>query len=96
MGGVANEEVLHEGVTGPADVGGAPFEAHHRRLGVRLLEAKTLGPSHADEGYRATRAFYIGVGFVPVEELWIWGPDNPALILWGLRSKFHQSLVVSP
>jgi len=42
---------------------------------------KTLGPSHADEGYRATRAFYTGVGFIPVEELWIWGPDNPALFL---------------
>jgi len=25
MGGVANEEVLHEGVTGPAEVGGVPF-----------------------------------------------------------------------
>jgi len=25
MGGVANEEVLHEGVTGAAEVGGAPF-----------------------------------------------------------------------
>ena len=57
------------------------FEAHHRRLGTRLLEVKTLGPSHADVGYRATRAFYTGVGFIPVEELWIWGPDNPALIL---------------
>lgn len=42
---------------------------------------KTLGPSHADDGYRATRAFCTGVGFIPVAELWIWGPDNPALIL---------------
>ena len=57
------------------------FEAHHRRTGIRLLEVKTLGPSHADESYRATRAFYTGIGFIPVEELWIWGPDNPALIL---------------
>lgn len=57
------------------------FETHHRRMGVRLLEVKTLGPSHADDSYRATRAFYTGIGFIPVEELWIWGPDNPALIL---------------
>ena len=57
------------------------FEAHHRRLGTRLVEVKTLGPSHPDEGYRATREFYISLGFIPVEELWIWGPENPALIL---------------
>jgi GNAT superfamily N-acetyltransferase len=57
------------------------FEAHHRRRGAQLLEVKTLGPSHPDEGYRSTRAFYRGIGFIPVEELWIWGPDNPALIL---------------
>lgn len=57
------------------------FEAHHRSRGTRLIEVKTLGPSRADEGYGATRAFYTGVGFIPVEELWIWGPDNPALIL---------------
>ncbi len=57
------------------------FEAHSRRLGVRLVEVKTLGPSHPDEGYRATREFYTGIGFIPVEEIWIWGPDNPSLIL---------------
>ena len=56
------------------------FEAHHRRRGTRLVEVKTLGPSHADEGYGSTRAFNTGIGFIPVEELWIWGPDNPAPI----------------
>jgi GNAT superfamily N-acetyltransferase len=57
------------------------FERHHADRGVRMLEVKTLGPSHQDAGYEKTRAFYTGIGFVPIEELWIWGPDNPALIL---------------
>jgi GNAT superfamily N-acetyltransferase len=57
------------------------FETHHRVSGARMLEVKTLGPSHDDVGYASTRAFYTGIGFIPIEELWIWGPDNPALIL---------------
>jgi GNAT superfamily N-acetyltransferase len=57
------------------------FEARHRNQGVRMLEVKTLGPSHDSAEYAATRAFYAGIGFVRIEELWIWGPDNPALIL---------------
>ena len=57
------------------------FEAHHRATGARMLEVKTLGPSHDDEGYASTRAFYTSIGFIPIEEMWIWGPDNPALIL---------------
>jgi GNAT superfamily N-acetyltransferase len=59
----------------------AAFEEHHRRDGTVMLEVKTLGPSHDDVGYRGTRAFYTGIGFIPIEELWIWGPDNPALVL---------------
>jgi GNAT superfamily N-acetyltransferase len=69
----------HRGGVGRALV--EVFERHHRDRGVRLLEVKTLGPSHDDAGYVRTRAFYTGIGFIPVEELWIWGPDNPALIL---------------
>jgi GNAT superfamily N-acetyltransferase len=57
------------------------FENHHRASGARMLEVKTLGPSHDDVGYAATRRFYTGVGFIPIEEMWIWGPDNPALVL---------------
>jgi GNAT superfamily N-acetyltransferase len=57
------------------------FERFHRDNGVRMLEVKTLGPSREDPDYERTRAFYTGVGFVPIEELWIWGPANPALIL---------------
>lgn len=57
------------------------FEAHHAAEGVRVLEVKTLGPSHPDEGYARTRAFYLGIGFLRIEETDLWGEDNPALIL---------------
>lgn len=53
-----------------------------RAAGARLLHVKTLGPSHPDEGYAASRAFYRAMGFVPLEELpKVWGPDNPCLIM---------------
>lgn len=48
---------------------------------VRLLLVKTLSPRHPDPGYGETRAFYRSVGFVPVMELDIWGPDNPCQLL---------------
>ncbi len=56
-------------------------EADLRRRGSRLLEVKTLGPSHPDEGYRKTRAFYTALGFLPLEETNLWGPDQPSLIM---------------
>jgi GNAT superfamily N-acetyltransferase len=50
--------------------------------GARLLEVKTLGPSHPDENYQRTRSFYESLGFLAVEETTaLWGPANPCLIL---------------
>jgi GNAT superfamily N-acetyltransferase len=46
-----------------------------------VLQVKTLGPSHPDAGYAATRAFYHAIGFVPVEETTALWPDNPCLIM---------------
>jgi GNAT superfamily N-acetyltransferase len=49
--------------------------------GCRLLQVKTLGATHPDQGYARTRAFYHAVGFLPLEEtndLW---PGNPCLIM---------------
>lgn len=46
-----------------------------------LLEVKTLGPSHPDEGYQKTRAFYSAIGFLPLDEINLWGPDQPSLIM---------------
>jgi ribosomal protein S18 acetylase RimI-like enzyme len=52
-----------------------------RRGGTMLLQVKTLGPSHPDEGYRLTRLFYENLGFLPLEEtMKFWGPDQPCLI----------------
>lgn len=57
-------------------------EAHLREQGVRWLHVKTLGPGHPDEGYSQTRAFYMAMGFEPIEEIpSVWGPENPCLIL---------------
>lgn len=49
--------------------------------GGRLLEVKTLGPSHPDAGYVKTRAFYRALGFLPLEEMLELWPENPALIM---------------
>jgi len=61
----------------------AAAERWCRVRGVRYLQVKTLGPSRPDPGgYDETRAFYVAVGFVPLEELHgLWDEDNPTLIL---------------
>jgi GNAT superfamily N-acetyltransferase len=57
-------------------------EAFLRQRGFEYLQVKTLGPSHPDVGYAATRSFYAARGFRPLEELTaIWGEENPCLIL---------------
>jgi len=53
-----------------------------RSEGARLLSVKTLGPSHPDPHYAATRTFYLKVGFLPVEEFRdLWSEDNPCLVM---------------
>ncbi len=52
-----------------------------RGAGVRLLEVHTVGPSHDDDGYARTRAFYDGLGFIAVNELQRIDWDGPTLIL---------------
>ena len=53
-----------------------------RLRNIEFLQVKTLGPSHPDNGYAGTRAFYEAVGFRPLEELkQIWGEGNPCLIM---------------
>jgi GNAT superfamily N-acetyltransferase len=50
--------------------------------GARLLQVKTLGPSHPSKSYARTRAFYEVLGFIPVEETTaFWGSANPCLIM---------------
>lgn len=65
-------------------VGSAMLEAIERDAregGVRLLEVKTLGPSHPDPGYARTRRFYEKMGFLALEETDLWGEDTPCLIM---------------
>lgn len=48
----------------------------------KLLMVKTLGESHPDKYYKATRQFYTKCGFYPLEEIKeIWGKENPCLIM---------------
>jgi len=50
--------------------------------GARLLQVKTLGPSHPSANYARTRAFYEALGFISLEETTaIWGDANPCLIM---------------
>lgn len=49
--------------------------------GVEYLQVKTLGKSHPDKYYALTRAFYLKMGFRPIEEFsQIWD-DNPCLLM---------------
>jgi len=53
-----------------------------RDEGVEFLQVKTLSPRRVDANYARTRQFYLGVGFVPLEELpTLWGEHNPCLLL---------------
>jgi GNAT superfamily N-acetyltransferase len=53
-----------------------------RQRGIEYLQVKTLSPSHPDEGYARTRAFYQAWGFRPLEEFQeLWGEDNPCLLM---------------
>ncbi len=59
----------------------AAAEADARADGVRLLQVKTLGPTRPDAGYDKTRAFYLSIGFLRLEEMLELWDQNPALIL---------------
>jgi GNAT superfamily N-acetyltransferase len=49
-------------------------EAYLRTEGVRFLQVKTLGMNEPYETYAFTRAFYLGVGFIPLEaHKGLWG-----------------------
>ena len=53
-----------------------------RKEGTEYLQVKTLGPSHPDLNYAATRAFYQSLGFRPLEETTaFWGEEQPCLIM---------------
>jgi len=57
------------------------FERDMASDGVRLLEVKTQGPSRPDENYATTLAFYLAMGYEPLDEILDYWPENPCLIL---------------
>jgi ribosomal protein S18 acetylase RimI-like enzyme len=52
-----------------------------RAKGVRELRVKTLSSRDPYPPYAETRAFYRANGFEEIEELDVWGPENPAVLL---------------
>ena len=53
-----------------------------RAQGIEYLQVKTLGPTNSDPNYAKTRAFYMAMGFRPLEEFkQIWNEQDPCLIL---------------
>jgi GNAT superfamily N-acetyltransferase len=73
---LAVEPTLHRHGVGRELI--AALEADLAADGCRMLQVKTLGPSKPHAGYERTRQFYTTVGFCPLEEIGLWGPDNPA------------------
>ena len=57
------------------------IEGDLRQAGTRMLTVKTLGRADPDEGYRRTRMFYEGMGFVPLEEFADLWPGTPCLFM---------------
>jgi GNAT superfamily N-acetyltransferase len=77
---MAVERRYHRGGVGRALV---DYSEHIlRRDRAEYLQVKTLGPSHPDVHYAATRAFYQSLGFRPLEETTaFWGEEQPCLIM---------------
>ena len=67
-----------------AGCGGALVEeaaACASAAGLRVVTAWTVSDADPDPHYAVTRAFYARLGFVPVAEANLWGPENPAVLL---------------
>lgn len=58
------------------------LENHLKSEGVQLLQVKTVSGDRACQAYAKTRAFYLGVGFMPLEVFpTLWDEANPCLLL---------------
>ena len=76
----------HRSGTGQALLKRAEEYLHEK--GVEYLQVKTLSSTDPDENYARTRAFYLAVGFVALEEFpTLWGEENPCLQLVKRLSK---------
>ena len=52
-----------------------------RQQNIEYWQVKTLGSSHPDPFYARTRAFYLAMGFRPLEEFTQLWKDNPCLLM---------------
>jgi len=60
----------------------AKAENYLQQQGIEYLQVKTLGSSHPDKNYAKTRAFYLAIGFRPLEEFKeLWDEENPCLLM---------------
>ena len=56
-------------------------EQHALTPETQLLHMKTLAPTHTDENYAKTRAFWQALGFIPMDSHLLWGEENPCLVM---------------
>lgn len=55
---------------------------HCRGQNMRFLTVKTLDESAGSSHYDRTRAFYLAMGFIPLEVFpELWDPHNPCLLM---------------
>jgi GNAT superfamily N-acetyltransferase len=60
----------------------ATIESWLGEQGVQFLQVKTVSARSASVYYARTRQFYLGMGFVPLEEFpTLWDEENPCLML---------------
>jgi GNAT superfamily N-acetyltransferase len=64
--------------------------------GTRFLAVKTLSDRDPYPPYAETRSFYEAMGFVPMMDLDIWGPENPALLFVRSIARPDAGLPVTP
>lgn len=57
-------------------------EAMARCEGGKVMQVKTISPSHPSKEYAETRLFYANAGYIPLEEFpLLWSKGNPCLQL---------------
>lgn len=57
-------------------------ENEAKAKGVQFMTVKTLSEGRPDEFYDKTRAFYLGIGYEPLEEFkTLWDESNPCLLM---------------
>jgi len=57
-------------------------ELYLKKKGMQFLQVKTVSEDRTCEAYAKTRAFYLGVNFVPIEVFpTLWDKANPCLLL---------------